>query len=107
MPLEPTRQKNIVGSDNVMIAVETGGGGLRLRYRFPRPLKFPQNIFLALGTQEQSGTAVLPFGREAEGSTVFLPFQADRLLFARITNDSCSGFIRRWEHWRWSEREEI
>ena len=36
-------------------------------------------VFVALDTDPFSGSAVLPFGIGAEGSTVFLPIRADRL----------------------------
>ena len=38
-----------------------------------------RTVFVALDTNPLSGSAVLPFGKCAEGSTVFLPIRADRL----------------------------
>ncbi len=51
------------------------------------------------------GSAVLPFGQHAEGSTVFLPFKADLIFSAEVRNDAIQTFLARWERWRWSERE--
>jgi len=51
------------------------------------------------------GASVLPFARHAEGSTVFVPFRADRLLSTEVRGGQIESFIRRWERWRWSERE--
>ena len=40
-------------------------------------------VFVALDTDPLRGSAVLPFGKDAEGSTVFLPIRADRFFVAR------------------------
>ena len=76
-----------------------------MRYRAPGSGEAAQNLFVALGTRRGLGAAVLPFNQHAEGSTVFLPFKADLLLSAEIRADKIFAFIRRWERWRWSERE--
>lgn len=76
-----------------------------LRYRPPGPIENALNIFVALGTHEEIGAAVLPFGQHAEGSTVFLPFKSDLLLTAEISNGQITSSIRWWERWCWSERE--
>jgi hypothetical protein len=39
-------------------------------------------VYVALATEPLLGSAVLPFGHGAEGSTVFLPIRADRFFFA-------------------------
>ena len=80
-------------------------GELTVRYRPPGPTENALNIFIALGTHEEIGAAVLPFGQNAEGSTVFLPFKSDLLLAAEIRNGQFASFIRWWERWCWSERE--
>ena len=54
---------------------------------------------MALGVQVSSR-------RHVEGSTVFLPFKADLLLSAEIRGGQINSFLRRWERWRWSEREQ-
>ena len=63
------------------------------------------HLFIALYTHREIGAAVLPFLQHAEGSTVFLPFKADLLLSAEIRGGQIVSFLRRWEGWRWSERE--
>lgn len=52
------------------------------------------------------GAAVLPFAQHAEGSTVFLPFKSDLLLMGEVRGGQVVCFLRRWERWRWSEREQ-
>ncbi|MFZ1219647.1 MAG: alpha-amylase family glycosyl hydrolase, partial [Chthoniobacterales bacterium] len=105
MPETTAREQTIAGSDNVSITVAGSERAFVLRYRPPGLLENALNIFLALGTHREIGSAVLPFAQHAEGSTVFLPFKADLLVSAEIGGGSIHALIRRWEHWRWSERE--
>ena len=56
--------------------------------------------------ERQIGAAVLPFAQHGEGSTVFLPFKCDLLLSAEIRAGQIVCFLRRWERWRWSDREQ-
>jgi glycosidase len=99
------REQTIAGSDNVSITLARSERDLVLRYRPPGPLENALNIFVALGTHEEIGAAVLPFGQHAEGSTVFLPFKSDLLLTAEISSNQITSSIRWWERWCWSERE--
>jgi glycosidase len=99
------RQETFAGSDSVALTVGVAAGELTVRYRPPGPTENALNIFIALGTHEEIGAAVLPFGQNAEGSTVFLPFKSDLLLTAEIRNSQITSSIRWWERWRWSERE--
>ena len=100
------RAKTIAGSDNVLIKLDVAPDELIFTYRPPGPIESVQGIFLALGTDQQVGATVLPFAQHAEGSTVFLPFKSDLLLRADLRSDEIACLIRRWERWRWSEREE-
>jgi hypothetical protein len=106
MPPLIARELSIAGSDNVTIAVVVSAREIAFRYRAASPIESAPNIFIALRTHREIGAAVLPFGQHAEGSTVFLPFKADLLLSAEIRGGQIVSFIRRWERWRWSEREE-
>jgi glycosidase len=99
------REETISGSDNVAISLSYSSASLRVGYRSPGLAENAQNLFVALRTHREIGAAVLPFARGAEGSTVFLPFKSDLLLSAEIRNGKIASFIRRWERWRWSERE--
>ena len=56
-------------------------------------------VFIALRTRDGAGSAVVPFGEMREGSTVFLPFQADRIY--GLTN--AASWRRVWKSWKWSE----
>ncbi|MFN2622352.1 MAG: alpha-amylase family glycosyl hydrolase [Chthoniobacterales bacterium] len=99
------RPETLVGSDNVAITFALSPTTLTVGYRLPGIVEKPLNIFVALRAHREIGAAVLPFAQHAEGSTVFLPFKADLLLLAEIRDAEVMPFLRRWEHWRWGERE--
>jgi glycosidase len=105
MPQTGLRQHTIAGSDKVSIAVAATADEIFFSYRPPGPFEHAQNIFLVLGTEREMGAAVLPFAPGAEGSTVFLPFQANLLFSAEIRGSQISSFLRKWEGHRWQERE--
>jgi glycosidase len=65
-----------------------------------------KTFFVALRTGREPGSAVIPFAENFEGSTVFLPFQADWLCFVQLGPESGRVFARRWENWKWSDRIE-
>ena len=105
MPQTGLRQHTIAGSDKVSIAVAATADEILFSYRPPGPFEHAQNVFLALGTERETGAAVLPFAPGAEGSTVFLPFQANLLFSTEIRGSQISSFLRKWEGHRWQERE--
>jgi len=105
MPETTLREQTIAGSDNVLITVVASQSELLFRFRPPAPGNSPLNICIVLGTHRHIGAAILPFTQHSEGSTVFLPFQSDLLLSAEVRSGQIICFVRRWEHWRWSERE--
>jgi glycosidase len=100
------RNQTIGGSDNVTITLGVSPVELAVVYRPPGLSENPLNLYIALRTYRQIGAVVLPFSQGFEGSTVFLPFKCDLLLSAEVRDSQISCFIRRWERWRWSEREE-
>ncbi|MEO6970130.1 MAG: alpha-amylase family glycosyl hydrolase, partial [Chthoniobacterales bacterium] len=63
-----------------------------------------RTLFVALRAGPEPGSAVIPFGENFEGSTMFLPFQADHLYFVQVGDGSGKIFERRWENWKWSDR---
>ena len=63
-----------------------------------------RTLFVALRTGNEPGSAVVPFSQDFEGSTVFLPFQADRLYLVQLGTGGVQIFQRRWEKWKWGER---
>jgi glycosidase len=65
----------------------------------------PQHtVFIALNADAKLGSAVVPFAEFFEGSTVFLPFQANKLYLVQMGTDTLKVFTRDWRDWKWSER---
>jgi len=105
MPTGLILERSISGSDHVSIKIEITETEILLRYLVPGGFGGAQNIFLALRTHRDIGAAVLPFAQNAEGSTVFLPFKADLLLSIEARTDEMISLVRKWENWRWADRE--
>jgi glycosidase len=95
----------IRGSDNVTIAVALSKAEVVITYQPGSIVQEALRVFVALRTGREIGSAVVPFAADAEGSTVFLPFNADVLLVAEIRGSELTGFVRRWNRLRWSDRE--
>lgn len=86
-----------------MIELSLTETALTITYRAPN-LREGQSVYLTLGTHREIGSAVLPFDRNNEGSTVFLPFKSDLLLVAMVKAEKVDCYQRKWEDWKWSER---
>jgi glycosidase len=99
-------KENLAGSDNVEITVAVSPAELVIGYRPPGPSENSLNLYAALGTHREIGAAILPFSQHFEGSTVFLPFKCDLLLSVEVRAGQTVCFLRAWERWRWSEREQ-
>lgn len=59
------------------------------------------DFFVAAGVPGLTGSKILPFSKAWEGSTVFLPFNAQTLLLVRPGGT----FVRKWNQTLWGERE--
>jgi glycosidase len=99
-------EQTFAGSDNVLLTIGSGVDEVTLKYQPAGSMPDAMNVFIVLRTDREIGAAVLPFAQNAEGSTVFLPFKADLLLSAELRGGESRAFIRRWDRWRWSEREQ-
>ena len=97
------RKQTIHGADDAVIQLSLTETALIITYRAPN-LREGESVYLTLGTHRQIGSAVLPFDRNNEGSTVFLPFKSDLLLVAVVKDGKLDCYQRKWEHWKWSER---
>ncbi|HEX5176296.1 MAG TPA: alpha-amylase family glycosyl hydrolase, partial [Chthoniobacteraceae bacterium] len=60
-------------------------------------------LFVALGAPHGPGAAVVPFSRGVEGSTVFLPFRANRLIRIDLPPSQSSWTCRTFGQTLWSE----
>jgi hypothetical protein len=77
----------------------------QLEIEFHQPAVVPgTTLFFALRAGSELGSAVIPFAENFEGSTVFLPFQADRLYLVQFAEAKGEILERRWEKWKWSDR---
>jgi glycosidase len=97
------RKQVLHGADDAVIELSLTETALTITYRAPN-LREGQSVYLTLGTHREIGSAVLPFDRNNEGSTVFLPFKSDLLLVAVVKDGKVDCYQRKWEDWRWSER---
>lgn len=97
----PLPNQNITGGDNASIALSLSDEAITISYQAVGISADHQRVFLAFGSHQQTGSAVLPFQREREGSTIFLPFQADRLISAKGSH-STTVQEQTWENWKWN-----
>ncbi|MGI8431356.1 MAG: hypothetical protein ACR2MW_03580 [Chthoniobacterales bacterium] len=91
------------GNEDGKIRFSIAQEKLEIRCARPQPEEM-RTLFVALATGHEAGSAVVPFGERSEGSTVFLPFQADRVYGLTSADDEAGRWKRVWENWRWSDR---
>lgn len=96
-------------------ATESMTSPLKTSFSFPEPgilriecssgalAESDSAIFVALDTATEGGTAVVPFRQWGEGSTVFLPFQADRVYAASLKGPDLVRWMRIWKNEEWSK----
>ncbi len=94
---------NMFAADDPFVKFSVAHEQLEIEFQSVTPVP-GTTLFLALRAGNEPGSAVVPFGETFEGSTVFLPFQADRLCFVQIGPERVQVFERRWENWKWSDR---
>jgi glycosidase len=96
---ETLHTQTVPGSDGAKITLSVSQTDVVIAYRAPDFTADKNTVYIALGTHRQIGSAVVPFQRNHEGSTVFLPFKADWLVYAG--RGSC--LERKWEKWKWND----
>lgn len=64
-------------------------------------------VFVALDFEMVGGSAQVPYGQRAEGSTVMLPFRADRIYATHATADGLRVGWRKWNQTDWSTRMDV
>ena len=92
------------GADESRTGFAVEGEDLLVSYQCGEVLT-PRTIFVALRSGSGMGSAVVPFAEHEEGSTVYLPFQAERLLEIKWHDGTAEVFQRTWANWKWSERQ--
>src|ERR1041385_1703805 len=93
--------QTISGSDDASIALSRDHANLIIDYHSPTNVE--RTFFIAVGSHNEIGSAVIPFAEKQEGSTVFLPFKADRLFAFKLSGAGPENSIREWQKWRWQE----
>ncbi len=89
--------------DGAILRFARTENALVLRYGLTKPSTDRQTVFLALGDRSPGGSAILPFGENAEGSTVFLPFRAQQLFLLRPGKNR----QRLWQDWQWGPTADL
>lgn len=94
------------GADDAKIKLSITDEALRIEYSAPAPVApaWERTIFIALNLGGTEGSAVLPFAEKLEGSTVFLPFRANKFYALQAGTKSDKGWRRTFEKWSWGER---
>lgn len=100
---ENSRDQVLKGSGNAAIRIAVSDKEVSIAWTSSRALAANDRIFFAFRSAHSIGSAVLPFEREAEGSTLFLPFKADQLISVNAKAPAEST-LRRWTNWKWADR---
>jgi glycosidase len=66
--------------------------------------KAGQTFFVALGTGS-GGSIIVPYEQKLEGSTVFLPFKANLIVFTQAGAQGSRTFVRQWNRTQWGPRQ--
>jgi glycosidase len=99
---KPLPKQIIACADGASLTLSLTKDDLQVQYRAPA-LDANSAVYFALGRHREIGSAVVPFQRAQEGSTVFLPFKADLLLSARFGAEDPRCLERRWTSWKWTD----
>jgi glycosidase len=99
---DKTASQNFNGAGPATFSFTSDGDAIRVNCETSSIPHEKATLFVALRGHDQIGSAILPFGPNAEGSTVFLPFNSDVLLAARPGQDRAC-LMREWRDWKWSD----
>ena len=100
-----TGRYDAAGADEVRYRITKTASGwdiLILGAGVDRP---DQAVFVALGTKNGAGSALIPPSKGKEGSAVWLPFPADLLLVANRSGSKEENYLRRWKTTKWGPAE--
>ncbi len=93
-----------MGSDDIRFGMTRTSEGLEIRVLGAGVDRPDQTVFVALGNG-RGGSALIPPSQGEDGSAVWLPFQADIILSARMNEGGAKSFLRRWKQTQWGPRE--
>ena len=104
MPEATLREQTIAGSDGISITLAVSKRELFFRYRPPEPVGRFTNLHLVLGTHREIGARFSSQHTKGQPSSC----RSNAICSCRL--DARAGqlfrFLRKWERWRWSEREQ-
>lgn len=96
----------VTGADEIRYRVDRTPAGLEIAIAGAGVDRPDQAVFVALGTDQGSGSPLVPPGPGKEGGAVWLPFDADVLLVSRRGGaGSGEESIRRWRKTQWGPSE--
>ncbi len=93
------------GADEVRYSITRSGSGWDIFLAGAGVDRPDQAVFVALGTKNWGGSALVPAEKGKEGSAVWLPFGADLLLVANRRGNKEENYLRRWTGTQWGPRE--
>ena len=97
-------KQTITSSDGATIAISRSGADLVIEYQ-SAALSRDCTLFVTVGSHQEIGSSVIPFSEKREGSTVFVPFKADRLFAFRIDGTIPTASRREWRDWKWQDEQ--
>jgi glycosidase len=91
----------------LIIRTRATADSLTVEFQFAGSIPTSAALFVASAPMPDSGGAVTPFGKDQEGSTIFLPFRATRMVGLRQTPHGTVVWQRTHNSWRWTDREAV
>jgi glycosidase len=93
------------GADGISHKVDRSAETLAVSFSGGDFMQSGQAVYAAVGTSS-NGSIIVPFGEGREGSTVFLPFKASLIVFAKREGEGFQTSVRRWNRTQWGPAEE-
>lgn len=95
----------IQGADGATVTLSSSPEFLKIEYSTDAGRSGERSIFLAFDTDPHTGSSVLPFEKSREGSTVFLPFNAEVFYCVQAGGKAAPAVTKRaWNISQWSDR---
>jgi glycosidase len=104
---EAAVEQTINAANNISIRLSLAEGVLGVECSGAALDKAGNAIFAAIDTDPATGSAVVPYAKGEEGSTVFLPFGADRLYVTKMTGTAPAKRMRLWKTTIWSDAMDV
>ncbi|MEI8342506.1 MAG: alpha-amylase family glycosyl hydrolase, partial [Verrucomicrobiota bacterium] len=103
MNVHASDSQSFPGADGATVQFSVTKEALNIDYA-AKGAEWDRTVYAAVDTEITAGSAVLPYTEGFEGSTVFLPFNADLFYFSIMTKEDEHAFKRVWKKTAWSDR---